>query len=523
MASLQRKYVWWAVAAGFAAVATLLAVTGFVLRSDALRPRLIAALADALNCDVTLDRLDVQLLPVTRVTGGGLTIRLRDRPDIPPFIVAERFTVGLGLLSVLRRHVDTVELDGLTLNVPPSADAGAGPDTPASGGHPGAAIGWAGFTVNHVVTHGAMLNFVGQTMDKRPLVFPIIAMDLSDAAIGRPMSFTATVSNPAPDGLVTTSGTFGPWDREDPTSSPVAGSYEMPDADLASINGISGRVASTGTFSGRLTEILVEGSTRTPDFSLDLGGAPVALTTTFGATVDGTDGTIRFKRIDARLIETVMHLTGTIINVPGPGHDVSFKAEVTDGRVEDLVKLAIDSARPVLTGDVSLSATVLVPHGLGRARDRLQMAGTFGLGDAHFSDAIVQAKLKELSRRGQGKDVDEMASRIATSFGGTFALKGGVLSLPRLSFAVPGATLLLSGRYTFGSEELAFTGTAHLKASLSQAVGGFKSIFIKPFNRLFSKDGSGAIIPIEITGTRSQPDIHVRKSQIFKKGKELYR
>ncbi len=522
MAFPQKKYVWWALVAGISAVPILFATTAFVLRPSALRPRLVAALSDALNCDVALDRIDVHLLPTTRVTGGGLTVRLRNRPDLPPFIAVEQFSVGFGLLSVLRRHVDTVELDGLALNVPKNLDSVTGPA--ASADDSGPRKGWRGFSINHVVAHDAMLHFVGQTVDHRPLLFPISVIDLRDAAIDRPMQFTATVSNPLPEGLVTTTGTFGPWNRDDPTDTPVAGSYEMPVADLGTINGVGGHAASTGTFSGQLTEILVAGSTRTTDFSLDLGGAPVTLTTTFDAAVDGTTGTIRFDRIDATLLQTSMRLTGRIINVAGPGHDLAFKAEIKDGRVEDIVRLAIDSPRPILTGDVSLSATVRVPHGTGRARDRLQVAGTFGLGAAHFTDADVQAKLKELSRRGQGRDKDEeMASRIATSFGGTFELKGGVLSMPRLSFTVPGATLLLSGHYTIGSEEVAFTGTARLKASLSDAIGGFKSIFIKPFNGLFSKDGSGAIIPIEITGTRSNPEFHVRKGAIFKKGKELYR
>ena len=93
----------------------------------------------------------------------------------------------------------------------------------------------------------------------------------------------------------------------------------------------------------------------------------------------------------------------------------------------------------------------------------------------------------------------------------------GVLTLPAFTFTVPGANISLSGRYTMGSEAVHFTGTMRLQASLSDAVGGFKSIFIKPFNSLFRKNGAGAVLPIEITGTRSQPKFDVKVKQAIKK------
>ncbi|MBP6716267.1 MAG: hypothetical protein KA205_05345, partial [Acidobacteria bacterium] len=83
-------------------------IAAYALRSGALKPRVTSALADALNCDVSLDTLDVQLVPVIKVTGTKLSIRLRGRPGLPPFVYAERFTLNLGLLSVLRRHIETI-------------------------------------------------------------------------------------------------------------------------------------------------------------------------------------------------------------------------------------------------------------------------------------------------------------------------------------------------------------------------------------------------------------------------------
>ena len=236
--------------------------------------------------------------------------------------------------------------------------------------------------------------------------------------------------------------------------------------------------------------------------------------------MDGTNGTTRLTRVDATLGGTSLLVSGVFTNLPGPGHDVALKVDVNGGRVEDLLRLAINTPQPVATGGLSLAATFLVPPGPGIARERLQIAGTFALASAHFSDPQVQAMLLELSRRGQGKNQKEIAgSVVAASVYGRFRLQRGVVTMPSVTFGVPGVSIVLEGTYATGSEEVHFTGTARLKASLSKVVGGFKSVFIRPFNRLFSEPGSGSVIPIVITGTRSQPQFAVRKGDIFKKGK----
>jgi hypothetical protein len=99
---------------------------------------------------------------------------------------------------------------------------------------------------------------------------------------------------------------------------------------------------------------------------------------------------------------------------------------------------------------------------------------------------------------------------------GRFTLRSGTLSLPDLSFQVPGAVVNLSGQYQIDGEVLDFHGTLNMKATVSQAVGGFKSIFIKPFDALFRKKGAGAVVPIKITGTRKEPKMGIEMGKVFK-------
>jgi hypothetical protein len=97
------------------------------------------------------------------------------------------------------------------------------------------------------------------------------SLTLHGAGIGQPMRFLSELTNPKPPGLIHTSGKFGPWNLDSPSETPVSGHYTFQNADLSVFNGISGILSSTGDFAGMLQEIVVDGTTETPDFKLDSG------------------------------------------------------------------------------------------------------------------------------------------------------------------------------------------------------------------------------------------------------------
>ena len=108
-------------------------------------------------------------------------------------------------------------------------------------------------------------------------------------------------------------------DADDATETALEGEYKLIDANLSTINGIGGTLQSQGRYLGLLTAIDVIGKTTTPDFSLDLGGSPMPLATSFHARVDGTDGSTRLMRVDAKLDSTPIVASGLIDNTDGPG------------------------------------------------------------------------------------------------------------------------------------------------------------------------------------------------------------
>jgi hypothetical protein len=89
---------------------------------------------------------------------------------------------------------------------------------------------------------------------------------------------------------------------------------------------------------------------------------------------------------------------------------------------------------------------------------------------------------------------------------GNFSMAGGAIHLPDLLFEVPGAAIHLNGTYGALNGALNFTGDADLQAKVSQVVGGFAGLLLKPADRFFDKKGPGTQIPIKIGGTRKDPE-----------------
>jgi hypothetical protein len=510
---VRRRLLWFVVLPAAGGLAFLVAAL-LLLRPPHVKAVVESGLSKHLHLDASLDALAITWLPRPRISGRGLSLRIPGRPELPPFIHIDAFAVDVGLLSMMRKHVEVVHADGLRIAVPPGDSRDDLPQASGDESH-------SEIIVDHFVTHDAELRFVPRHADDTPLVFAIHALEVDDIGFGRSMPYRARLTNPVPEGLVTATGTVGPWRSDNGVLTPLAGSYTFENANLATINGIGGTLSSAGQFQGRLTAILVNGSASVPDFSLDLGGKPAPLTATFETLVDGTDGTTYLKRVDATMAHTPMSVTGAITNLAGPGrHQVELDVHIDRGRIEDLLALAIDSPKPIMVGDVTLDTKLSLPPGEARVRSRIRLSGTFGLGRTRFTDGTVQQKLQELSRRSQGKKKDETPpdERVLANLRGRFAIADGRVSLANLLFQVPGAVVALSGTYSLATETMDFHGRLEMETSVSKAVGGFKSIFIKPFDRLFRKNGAGAVLPIRISGSRTAPKFGLEMGKIFGRG-----
>jgi hypothetical protein len=399
-----------------------------------------------------------------------------------------------------------VTLEGLRITIPPRTenDKEAGQEAAETIGGP--------IIIDHIESKNAELVLIPRNPRKQPRVFAIHDLHVDSVGFDRVLPFHAVLTNPTPTGLIDATGTFGPWRPSDPGLTPVGGRYTFKNADLGTIDGIGGILSSTGDFNGQLDRINVQGTTTTPDFSVDVGGQPVPLDTRFQAIVDGTDGDTYLKPVDAQFLSTALTANGGIYGQKGvKGRTVKLDVLMKSGRVEDVLRLVVKSTKPVMVGDLSLATQLLLPPGDLEVPDRLQLDGRFAIAKARFTNPEVQKKLVTLSRRSQGKGSDEpLEGHVLSDMRGHFRLRNGVVSFQQLTFGVPGAVVTLAGEYRLRSEQLNFEGTFQMAATISQAVGGgLKGLLLKPFDPLFRKKGAGAVLPIKITGTRKHPEFGI--------------
>lgn len=512
---MTRARRWWiaGVAVALVVVAAAAAVVVYRWQMPRVREALVKILSDELGARVELAELDVAFGRHVEIVGGGLVVHHKTSPpDIPPLVKVARFSIAVPALQAFRKPVaiTSVTLDGLEIFVPKR-------DRPGGEAVPSRRIaGPSPVVIGRLRATNATLAIQSGKPDRPPRTFAIHDLTLTDASFDRAVAYTATLTNPKPVGRIDARGRFGPWVADEPSQTPVEGNYTFARADLDTIKGIDGTLESTGSFGGRLDQIDVKGTTTTPDFGLDIGGTPMPLTTTYVALVDGTNGDTILHDVDARLGETPIRAKGGVVHTPGrKGRTVILEARIDQGRLHDVLKLALDEAPPPMTGQLTLRSHVNLPPGEPRVVDRLELDGEFTIAALRFASDLVQDKVDEFSRRGQGRPKDEAIDDVASTMEGQYRLKDGVLEFRQLRFGVRGARVHLAGRYVLRGGALDFSGTVRLDARASQTMTGWKSWLAKAFDPILAKDGAGTVLPITITGTAKAPKFGVEVGKIF--------
>jgi hypothetical protein len=523
------KVAAWVAAAALGTLVVLTIIAALGSRTEPLRKLVVATLQDRLDSDVELKAFSVDLFPAVTVSGEGLTLRLRNLsdPSIPPFIQIKSFTVHCGLFDLMRRprRFKHVTLEGLVINIPPGglkkqnnpiAQLGKGKDDNEVDGEES---GKSPIIIDELLADGALLRIIPRREGKQPKEFAIHKLTMHSLGVAQQMPFTATLTNPLPKGMIETKGTFGPWKKGDPGGTPLAGTYSFQNADLGTIKGIGGILSSTGEFAGELERIAVKGQTHVPDFSVDVSGNPVVLDTTYEAVVDGTDGDTYLNVVNAKFLQTALTAKGAVTGTKGvKGKRVKLTVHIQDGRIEDLLRLAMKGDKPLLVGKVTLHTDFDLPPGDRDVIEKLLLDGKFGVDAAKFTSDDVQRKLSGMSHRARGRDPDEKAENVVSDLSGSFRLKDGSLSFTDLAFAMPGATVRLHGSYGLRSEAIAFAGTLRMDATISEAAGGgVKGALLKLVDPIFRKKGAGALVPIKVGGTREKPAFGLDVGKVFKK------
>ena len=474
-----------------------------------LRARVLETLSARFKTKVELDGFHVSALEGLQVSGSGLTLFGAEDPNnhepgIQPLISVSEFRFRTGVMDLLRSpmHVNTVYMKGLILNLPPREQRAELKNMGPQGGK-------IQIVVDKFVCDQAQLIINTLRPGKLPLEFDIEKLNMTSIGPNQPLQFDANLTNPKPVGNIISSGSFGPWQADSPRDTPVRGTYSFTHADLSTIKGIGGILSSTGQYAGSLDDIVVDGTTDTPDFRIAVSGRPVPLHTDFHAVVDGTSGDTYLQPVKAKILNSWLVANGSVVRMSNPkGHRVELDVTIAKGRIEDLLKLAVRTDPPVMTGLLQLKTTFDLPPGEPDVANRLKLTGNFRVTQSHFTNDKIQSKVDALSMRSQGKPKlaqDNIPDDVRSDLMGVFNLEDGVIHFSRLQFEIPGTWVNLTGDYSLDGNQFDFHGKARMDAKLSHMVGGWKSILLKPADPFFSKNGGGTEIPVKVTGTKSEP------------------
>ncbi|NYF50948.1 hypothetical protein [Tunturiibacter gelidoferens] len=513
----KHRGVWaWILVSVLIAVVVLVVIGVIVVHRamPILKGRVIETLSTRFDSRVEMDGFSVSVLKGLEVSGDGLRIYPEDEVvaagATDPLIALDHFSFHANLsgLFVKPMRVRTVHVAGMAIHIPPREMR---QQAPKGRRH----LGKITIVVDEIVFDDSKLIIGTMKPGKEPKDFEMSRIVMRNVGPDAAWRYDATLVNAIPKGDIHATGTFGPWNNESPGDSTVTGRYTFDHVDLNTIKGIGGMLSSVGEFSGQLNKIIVDGTTETPNFSLDTADHPVPLHTKFHAIVDGTSGDTYLQPVEARLGRSEFTCSGAVVNERGKGHMIDLDVNVHAGEIQDFLRLAVKTTPAVMTGRLQMKTKLHIRPGPESVSKKIGLKGGFSLQQIHFSNTEVEDKVDMLSLRAQGdpKDAKPGAADVHSEMVGEFVMDAGRISFSKLNYTLPGADVMLAGEYTLDGERFEFEGKIRTNAKVSQMVASrWKSILLKPVDPFFKKDGAGAVIPVKVSGTRSAPkfglDLH---------------
>ncbi|MDP9115112.1 MAG: AsmA-like C-terminal region-containing protein [Acidobacteriota bacterium] len=429
----------------------------------------------------------------------------RKRQDLPPLITVQTISVRASYSGLLRIHqrLNTVQIAGLHVIIPPKSPGETKQVFPLT-----TSVSGKNLAIGEIATDDAVLEFMPRERGADPFVLKIDHLVLDHVGESDPLTFHARFNNTEPPGEIRSDGQFGPWDDNDPAATTVSGAYTYQHVNLAAFEGISGTLSSVGNFSGTLGQIDGEGTIDIPDFKVTDSSHSVHVLSTYQAVIDGTNGDTHLARVESHLGRTTVLSQGDVKSQSGAhGKTVNLAMNVTQGRVEDLLRLFTGSAQPAENGAVRLRVKANLPPGPLSFLRRLRLDGDFGIGAAHFTDPKIQLPINRLaeSAAGEKKDQEEVdPATVLSDLKGHLSAKGGIVQLSNISFTEPGTLAQLAGTYDLVTKSVNLKGVLTTNGKLADTTSGFKSLVLKALTP-FIKKKSLTVVPFTVSGTSSDP------------------
>jgi len=494
----------WAAAAlaAFLLLATILGI--YLWRHWPYRGReVVPTLAETFSSTVQVGSYKRFYFPQPGFEAHDVTLRLHGSTNIPPLATMDSLRAEGSYLDFIFQpgHLRALTIGGLHVRIPAAGTPEdgtkfiSGPSTPSS------------TTVDKITADGSLLE-VETKRGGRPLRFLIHALTLGDVSASRSMTYRVAFTNPLPLGELTSEGRLGPLRRNDLGATELTGRATLTGSNLGVFPAIAGRLQSEDSFHGTLSRVEVSGTTDVPDFRVGQG-QPEHLATRFHAYVNGMNGSVNLEKVEATADHTKINASGQIDRKQG----WRLAIGVPEGRVQDLMRMFLQDGSPV-TGRASMQAEVFVPPDHANFLKSLQLSGTFGVREMHFTHPQTQQAVDGFSQRALGsaaksKQGEANASTLTVAAAdlkaGRVVVRDGIAHFADLSFSIPGAHADGVGTYSLLNHHVDTSGSLYMDADLSHATTGVKALLLKPLDPLFRKKHVGTVAPVHLGGTYDHP------------------
>lgn len=421
--------------------------------------------------------------------------------SIPPLATIDRMQV-VGQWTTLLFHphrLNEILLEGLHVQIPPPGTKARGMDF--DGGV--ISTSQSEMQIETIAADGTTLDFLQH--GQPPMRFGFSELQVHDVEQNRPLQFALRVRIPGPPGTVVAEGRLGPFRTTSYATTPLAGTYQLLEADLSRLPGVSGHATAVGKFYGTFAHVDAVGKAAIPDFRA--GSAhQVRFDSAYHLVVSGNNGDVQIVSAEVRNGGSVIAASGSVAGKP---KKVDLTLATTDGDLNGLLRI-VEEANPSIAGKISFHAAVQYSSGPGPFLKRVQLRGSVALDELHFMTPEEKQKMDSFSQRvskdppAEAKDDPPAVTAQAES---DTRFDKGTAYFPDIQFRMPGAKARLHGTFNLLDTRVHLTGTAALQRSLPHAVTGWKAVLLKPLAPFFRHRRAGAVVPIAVTGTATEPKI----------------
>lgn len=450
---------------------------------------------------VTIEKYRNTYFPPGCVAEGVRFLRIKHKGK-PPLITIRKLVLEDSYPNLLtfQRRLSTVKVIGLHVTVPSKEPAGEpSPMMPLTYSKSRASM-----VIDTILADDAVLDLLSSNSGKPPVRIVVNSLALSNIGNNTQVAYRVLLQNSEPPGQIRSTGSWGPWNPNQPGSTPVRGEYVYEHGDLSVFGELSGALESRGKFDGTLGHIAVNGTANVTDFQIKDTSHKRQVSAQFQAVVDGTNGNVLLDHAAAEFDRTALLFTGSISGQKGEnGKAVSLDIHSQRARIEDFLNLFISAPVSPMSGDTSLSGHIGLPSGPDPFLKRLQVAGDFGVAGSKFTDKQTERELARLSVsavKGDKEEDKENPQTVLSNFTGHVEAKQGTAYLSQISFQVPGAHALLEGTFGLMDHNTNLHGVLVTKGDVADATNGFKSFLVKAISPFFKKKKHAKMVPFKITG-----------------------